>query len=176
MMRQLSEPDFSSFVLGETDEDITVASSREVRSAAATMAAGATRTIDITSRDMDAAVYDQAVFVEEVQRMLLGSRRARLRVLVQDPARVIALGHRLLELARRMPSFAEIRVMARAHQHDNSAWMVADGTGVIHRELADRYEGVVNFRSPRRADELLRQFEPAWSNAREDTNLRSIRI
>ena len=54
--------------------------------------------------------------------------------------------------------------------------MIVDGTGFIHRDLADRYEGLADFANRGHASELQRKFEEMWSIATPDPNLRQMTI
>lgn len=164
--------DFARFVLKRDGGNVTVGSSEECRLAALSMARQAARSIEIVSRQLDPQIYDNQEFCDAVSDLLVGSRRARLRVLVRKTDPILKGGHRLLNLAHRLSSFIEIRVPAREYDDYNAAFLVVDGAGVIYRSLSDRYEGTVNFDDARTAGDLGRQFEEMWQTASRDSSLR----
>ena len=174
--RRLTPVDFAQRRLGEGDETIETDSRDQVRAACVAMAAQASRYLDIVSRELDPALLDQVEFLGAVQRMLLGSPRARLRVLAQQLDRPVTYGHRLIELARRMPTYAEIRLQGSEYGRYNNAFLVADRVGVVYRDAAHRYEGSVSFNDRHRADTLLREFEQMWLNARSHPDLRRVHL
>lgn len=169
-------PDFSNHVLGETADTVGVGRSGEVRAAATSMVRQARRTLDLVSRNLDAAVYDDAEFLEATKQLVLRSGRTQMRILVQDATPAVTRGHRLLELTRRLSSYMDIRVPGRQHANYNSAFLIVDRMGTIFRPLADRYDGVVCFRNPREAGELSELFEEMWALADTDPNLRALKV
>jgi hypothetical protein len=162
--------------LGETPGVLEVGDGGEARDAALALVRQARHRVEIVSRHLDPRLYDTPELVEAMKRLALGSRRALVRVIVQDVAPVLRDGHRLVTLAQRMPTYFQIRVPAPQHRDFNQAFLVVDGTGYLHRELADRFEGTVSFNDPPAARELLRQFEPLWEAAEPDPSLRVLGV
>lgn len=162
--------------LGETPEPLEVTTTEEAAAVALALARQAARTLDVLSRQMDPRIFDTADFAEAVTRLVLRSRRAQVRILVQDVEPVLRDGHRLVTLSQRLPSFLQIRVPAQEYRTFNQAFIVADGTGYLHRGLADRYEGKASFHAPARARELLRAFQPIWDTAEPDPSFRTLGV
>lgn len=171
-----STPDFATLELGGSDGTWETGTSAEVGAAALSMVRQAHRGMDLFSRDLEPAVYDDAGFVEAVRQLALYSPRTRIRVLVQNVGPVVARGHRLIELARQLSSSIEIRIPGREHADYGSAFLVVDGRGVIYRTLGERYDGIVSFNDARRAAELGRLVDEMWELARPDPNLRRLHI
>lgn len=164
--------DFERFVLKKDSQTVAIDTSEACRLAAISMARQSARSIDIVSRQLDPRMYDNADFCEAVSKLLVGSMRARVRVLLRDTDAVVKHGHRLVSLSQRLSSFIEMRIPAREFDEYNSAFLVVDGAGVIYRTLSDTFEGTVSFNDPRKAQELDRQFEAMWQTATPDPNLR----
>ena len=167
---------YSHLRLGASDDTLEVTTSAEGNRAAAALAGQARASVDIVTRDLDPALYDEPDFLEGLRRLATGSRRARIRILVRDPLPAVRRGHRLLALAARLPSYISLRVPATQHQSYNKAFLVADGQGYLYRELADRFEGVARFNDPAQARMLLRDFDDMWEVARLDPNLRQMLV
>ena len=162
--------------LGETLAPLEVTTLEEAAAVALALARQAGRTLDIVSRQMDPRLFDTAEFAEAVTQLVLRSRRAQVRVLVQDVEPVLRDGHRLVVLSQRLPSVLQIRVPAEEYRTFNQAFVVADGTGYLHRSLADRFEGTASFHAPARARELLRAFQPIWDTAEPDPSFRTLGV
>ena len=175
-MPNQSREDFAKSVLKETSEPVEVSTSEEVCFATLSLARQSTRTLDIVSRDLDWRVYDTPEFIEAVKQMVLNSRHARVRILIQDAGPMVSRGHRMLELSRRLSTFIDIRVPGREHAHYNYACLVADGGGTVYQSLADRYDATVNFHDPAGASDLIREFDEKWETAQPDPNLRRLGI
>lgn len=163
-------------LLGESTEVITLTTSEQNRAASVGLVSQAVRSVDIVSRHLDPAVYDQPEPIEALKKLVLDHRRARVRILVCDPQPIVSDGHRLATLALRLSSFMDIRVPSRQHRDFNQAFLVVDETGYIHRELADRYEGTACFSDRGQAGELTRIFNVMWEVATHDPNLRQMRL
>jgi len=162
--------------LGVSEQSIELSGAEDNRLAALLLARQARRSLVIMSRDLDAPIFDDEDFVEAVKGLALATRGSHVHILVRDVARIVRDGHRLLELVRRLPSFMAMRVPAPEHESYNSAFVIADRTGVIFRKHADRYEGTVGFADRREAENLARLFDEMWETAREHPDLRQIRI
>lgn len=164
--------DFSAFEIGAAHEPVEVDTSDAVREASLALVRQARREVMIMSRHLDAVLFDNTETTTALREFVLQSRRTRLRILVKDPAPAVRAGHRLIDLCQRLSSFAEIRVPAPEFGNYNAAFLVADGRGVVHRGLADRYEATVAFSEPGLAGECVRQFDEMWETARSDPSLR----
>ncbi len=164
--------DFEGLVLKKDSQTVAINTSEECRLAALSMVRQAARRIEIVSRRLDPQMYDNREFSEAVNRLIVGSRRARVRALLRHTDPVIKRGHRLVTLSQRLSSFIELRVPAREFDESNAAFLIVDGIGVIYRTHSDRFEGTVSFNDPRMARELTRQFEEMWQTALPDSELR----
>lgn len=169
-------PEFETLKLGEDSETYNVESSQEVLRASVSMVAQTRRSLDIVSRHLEPQVYDTVDFAAGLQRLVLGSRQARVRIIIMDSTPVVGRGHRLIDLAQRLTSYIELRNPSRDHKKYNSAFLVADRIGSIHQALADRFEGVVSFNDLRAAQNLSEQFEEMWPSATPDPNFRRLSL
>jgi len=163
-------------ILGETDEEFELARSEEVRGVCVALAQQARRSLDLVSRHLDPALFDNDEFAAAVRALVINSRRAQMRILLLDSAPVIARGHRLVELAQRLSSYISIRIPAPEHKEFNEAWLVSDATGFLHRRFSDRYEATANFADRRRATALVNRFDEIWQRAQTDGNLRRLHL
>lgn len=175
-MANESPADFAHLTLGHSGDTVELDRSEQNRAALCAMVQQARLSIDIFSRDLDAALYDTAEFAEALRQMALRTRHARVRILVQNTERLVARGHRLLTLTRRLSSFMAMHVPAREHANYNSAFLVADRVGVLYRPLADRYEATVTFNEPLEAQRLAELFNSMWETSTQPADLRELRI
>ncbi len=162
--------------LGAPAEPLALASRAEQRAATLAMLRQARRSVELVSWRLDPPIYGDPEVCEELKRMALASRRARIRALVLDPQGATRRGHRLIRLARRLSSFFELRAPGREHADYAAAFLIVDGTGVITRPHADRYEGEAEFSAPARARSLASEFEEMWALALPDPELRELHL
>ncbi|GMQ88527.1 MAG: hypothetical protein BMS9Abin08_1783 [Gammaproteobacteria bacterium] len=174
-----NEENFRQFVelrLGISDMEIELPGRSDTLHATDLMLEQTQATLEIFSRDLDPELYDRQVFLDAVQQLCLRNRKARIRVLVQDPLSPIKRGHRLIELGRRLSSSIEIRQPNQDYHRYNEAFMIADECGLVHRPLADLFEGTANFYNPVEARRRLDYFTEVWDRSEPQTEFRRLHI
>ena len=169
-------PEFETLTLGDDSESYNVETSREVLQATVAMVSQTQRSLEIVSRHLEPQVYDNAEFAASLRKFVLGSRLARVRIIVMDSTPIVGRGHRVVDLAQRLTSYIEIRNPSRDFKKYNSAFLVADRIGSVHQTLADRFESVVSFNDARTAQSLGEQFEEMWPSATPDPNFRRLSL
>lgn len=164
-------------ILGENDDLVLVERSERLRELVLGLAEQARHSLDLVCRSLDARLYDTDAFSAAVKRLAIGNtRHAEVRLLVLDPAQLVARGHRLIALGQRLTSTLAIRVPAPEHRDFNEAWLVADATGYAYRRFSDRYDAEVNFNGRRRAKALTHRFEELWQRAQPEPNFRRLHL
>lgn len=166
----------ASGLLGQTAGTLDIAERERLAAMSLALATQAQRSVDIVSRHLDPALYDTEPFAGALRRLALGSRHARIRLLVLDARPLVAQNHRLVELAIRLPSFVSIRVPAAQHRQFNEALLVADKMGYVHRVFSDRYEAEASFADRRVATRLSDRFEELWTRALPEPNFRKLHL
>jgi len=167
-------PAIQELRLGQGTRTLEMERSEEVAAASLNLVAQARRELLLLSRHLDGVIYDTPEMGQAIRDFALRSRGARMRVLVKDPARAVRDSHRIIGLAQRLSSFIEIRVPPPEFADYNSAFLVADRTGYIHRHLSDRYESVVEFNASAHATGLAREFNTMWEGALPDPSVRRL--
>lgn len=168
--------DFTQSVLGETNEVVHIERMEECRRAALAITKQCKRSLHIVSYDLDPIVYDNAYFIDAVQRLATSGPRAKVQIIVVSPRKVIDHGHRLIELARRLSSHIEIRKINSDLKELKSAYLIGDECAVIYRKESTRYEGFVNFDDRGFCRRQLMEFKDSWEKSDQDINLRRLHI
>jgi len=162
--------------LGETKARTALHNRDEYRMASQTLAEQARRQLDIFTFDLDSPLYDQPAFIEAVKQLALRSRASRIRILLQDNLKVQQNGHRLLQLARRVPSRIEIRRPHIDYEEYPENFLIADKVGYIHRQQFSEYRGGMAFNDPLWAGRLTELFGRIWELSEQDSDLRQLNI
>jgi len=174
-----NEENFRRFVelrLGISDMEIELLARSDTLYATDLLLEQTQDTVEIFSRELDPALYDRQAFLDAVQQLCLRNRKARIRILVQDPQPPIKRSHRLIELSRRLSSSIEIRPSNPDYQRYNEAFMIADECGLVHRPLADLLEGTANFYNPVEARRKLDFFTEVWDRSEPHTEFRRLHL
>ena len=133
--------------------------------------------IAIYTRDLDPALFDVPPILEAIKRIALSGRRARVRILVQEPRRPLADGHRLIALAQRLPSLIELRTpLDEQDRLYASAFLINDRRGYLFRTLASRNEGEGSTYAPGRHAQLREYFDQVWERSAPSEELRHLAI
>ena len=145
--------------------------------AARELAAGARRSIDLLSFQLEQEAYGDPDFINPVKRLLLDSPTARLRVLINQPRLAIGRGHALIELGRHLTSQIEFRELLPERCHDcRGEILIVDQ----HALLIRREQGDLDSTLWAQAGGLGRQkseyFETIWAESPPAGDLRSLSI
>jgi predicted GNAT family N-acyltransferase len=157
-------------VLVAEDRDQTVA-------AIAELLTDARHELAIYTRDLDPALLDIPPIVDAIKRIALSGQRARVRILVQEPRKPLADGHRLIALGQRLPSVLEFRVPQEEQDRQYaSAFLINDRRGYLFRTLASRNEGEGSTYAPGRHAQLREYFDQVWERSVRSEELRQLSL
>ena len=166
-----SSPPFQEAQLGATPDIYALHSMQEYRELACRLVSLTRRTLDLITPDLEPPVYDQLPFIDALKRLALQSRVARIRILVQDNSLIRQQGHRLVELAQRLPSTIEIRKPDREFRDFAESFLLADDAGYLQRSLLERYEASACFNDRLKVSQLQEIFTDAWERGEPDREL-----
>jgi hypothetical protein len=174
----MSEKDKSEAepLLGKSSGIIPLHDAEGFRKVSRHMAEQATRQMDIFTYNLDSRVYDKKPFLRAVKKFALSTGNARIRILLQNNNRVQKEGHRLLDLARRLPSRIEIRRHNPEYIDHGENFMVVDATGYVRRRQHDQYEGEADFNDRHKATSYRDLFSAIWECSEPDSELRIISV
>jgi len=113
----------------------------------------------------------------ELRRIATSGRGAEIRIILGDPATALRAGHRLIDLAQRLPTALQIRTPADediGETRNSSAWILNDGYGYLFLPNADRQEGRAALRDGPGQAPLLLEFERLWERALPATQLQPL--
>ena len=167
---------FENFMLGVTEGDIPVEDRILNIAAVHKLVSSAILDINIISRCLNHQIFDRSDIVEAFSRFIRKNRNANVRIILFDSTNVVKDGHRLINLADRVPSKISIRKLPREYAYYNESLLTADGKGFIHNPQSDRYEGNVTFNDHIRCAELNKIFTDHWHQSEVSPYLRRVSI
>lgn len=147
----------------------------EVHAAIDQVAATAQRLISIYTASLEPELYDQSSFLEVIKCFVLARPFAKVRVLLSEPGRVTADGHRFMAMARRLSSCIEVRTPSRRNREYQSAYLVADSRAIVYRLRSDSWDGIADIDNPPVARLYLHEFDQLWDECAPENNLRIAR-
>lgn len=134
----------------------------------------ASRYINIMSPDLDHAAFDQSELADALSTLARGSRQTQIRILVQDPRRMVSLGHRLLSLAKRLPSTIAIQRLSEHPDWKGQSVITRDLDGVLYRHPDGQafYEPQSRASAARHID----LFNELWRFSEVDPEFRTLQL
>lgn len=149
-------------------------SAGEHAQAAVRLARQARRRVDILSADLDPAVYNTAELAKALRQVAVTAPRPRIRILLECSKPLVRRRHRLLTLARRLPSAISVRELAPEAELPETVWMMVDGHGALWRRRSEGYRGGWNPDAAGPCRQWLREFNDLWAYSVESPELKAL--
>lgn len=159
-----------------TDDTLQSLSRSEASQALASLVAACSRSLWIRVPLLDELTADSEV-CEAIKTMAISSERIDIRILFDDHDNAIRDGHRLVHLARRLPSRLQLRQTQQDDRDTRACHAIGDGTGLFEAKGWPRPDRVhlCGHRLPR-APRLARDFREHWERAGGNPELRELRL
>ena len=126
---------------------------------------------------LTSTVLSSSEELAELRRIAITGRGAEIRIVLGDPAAAMRAGHRLFDLAQRLPSVLRIRTPCYDEQSSEtnaSAWVLNDTAGYLFLPNAESWEGRAALRDGPGLAPLLLQFEQIWERAEPATLVQAL--
>ena len=136
----------------------------------------ATRYVCILSPRLDAAAFDRDALATALSALARSSRQTEVRILVADTRGLVGRGHRLLQLARRIPSLVQIRRLSDHPDWNGQTVVVRDRDGVLYKPGGSDHDGFYEPESRASTEKHLELFEELWRYSVQDPELRTLSV
>lgn len=133
----------------------------------------ASRTIRILSPQLDPAVFDNADMTDAISALARRDSHSRVQILIRDSRPMVQNGHRLLTLARRLPSSISIRKLAEHPELTGETMIIRDLDGLLVMP-ADGDTGYYRPDSRASAQHSIDRFDALWLRGVQDTEFRRL--
>ena len=158
--RELAEP-----VRFDTDD--------AARDALLMLIQSARRRVNLVSPNLDHNLFDQDSVVQALSAFARQGAVSEVNVVISDTRAILARGHQLIELARRLDSSFHIRKLADPL---SETWMTIDDCGSWLLLDLDTYAGEANVWHPVQAARMDDAFRQLWERAHADPELRLLKL
>ncbi len=143
-------------------EFTTVTGSEAFASAALDVVSAARHHLALMSVDLDRRLFGTEAFTDSLRNFILQHRRARLRVLVHEPADAVRNSVRLVEFGRMLSSRVEFRAVPMERRKLREEYFIADERALLYRSSPDQLDAKYYAEAPMVARSHLRAFEALW--------------
>jgi predicted GNAT family N-acyltransferase len=164
--------------LPENDANLLTSTDREsARSAILAVLGTARREACIFTRDLDPDLFDHADVLEAFKQLAISGAHTNIRVLIQEPVRARADGHRLVALAQRLTSVFTFRTpVEEVDQQYPGSFVISDRGAWFERPLASRFDGEGCTYAPGRKSQFQEKFNAIWERSEECAEMRRLEI
>lgn len=164
-----------TFVIGDEDTVIHPAF-HEADDALATLITACRRSLWLRVPQLDALTAAGQV-CEALKTLALSSEKVDIRILYDSQALAVRNGHRLVHLARRLPSRLQLRQTQQDDQDDQACHAIGDGTGLFDATGWPRPDRLILCtHSLPRGPRLARHFQTLWERAGSNPEIRELRL
>jgi hypothetical protein len=136
----------------------------------------ASRYICIMSPDLDHAAFDNSDLVDALSALARGSSQTQVRILVSNARQIVTRGHRLLQLARRLPSTVHIQELAEHPDWNSETVIIRDRDGVLYKPGGSDHNAFYEPDSRASTTRHLELFEELWRHSSQGVELRSLNL
>lgn len=163
------------FVIGD-DDTLHHPEFSEASTALATLIAACRRSLWLRMPALDGLTADRGL-CDALKLLALSSAKVDIRIQYDSQDNAVRNGHRLIHLARRLPSRIQLRQSQEDDRDGQLCFAIGDGTGLFEAPGWPRPSrlDLCAHRLPR-APRLARQFQEQWERAATSTELRELRL
>ncbi len=136
----------------------------------------ASRYLCILSPTLDHAAFDSDTLAQSLSALARSSRQAEVRILVSSVTAIVNRGHRLLSLARRIPSSVQLRRLDEHPDWNGQTVVIRDRDGVLYKPGGSDTDGFYEPDSRASTQRHLDLFNELWRYSVQDPNLRALSL
>ena len=136
----------------------------------------ARRYIRVLSPHLDRDVFDKPEFCDALGKLARRSRYSEIRILVNESRPLVEHGHRLLNLARRIPNLVKIQKLSDHPELNDDTMVIRDADGLLFKAAGSEHQGFYEPDSRVVVERYVERFDELWRYSAPDTNLRQLQI
>ena len=143
---------------------------------AITLCDSATRYICILSPRLDHQVFDNPALAYSLSILARRSRYTQIRILVSDGCDIIQRGHRLVHLARRIPSAIHVQKLTEHPDMKGDTLLIRDLDGILYKPAGSDHSAFYEPNSRSSTQPHLDLFNELWRLSSPDPEFRSLSL
>lgn len=136
----------------------------------------AQRTLRIYSPMLDPTLFDQPEVVALVSQFARSAAGIQIEILLRDSQLIVARGHTLVELGRRLDEKMRIRKLPDTIKGDKQSWLVVDNRALWVQSEPEEYRGWSDTWNQVQAERFAKRYTQFWDRSGPDPELRLLRL
>ncbi len=131
--------------------------------------------IYIFSRRLNPLFFNNEQVVEALSTTARRSHRSDIKILVENPQKIVEVNHKILKLAQRLPSKITLQKITTEPQ-DDYEFVIIDTDKIWLQHKEDSYTGFANYDARPEVKRFDVVFNDLWKNSQEDARLRRLSL
>jgi hypothetical protein len=137
----------------------------------------ASESVFIISQNLEPELYNNRSIFQHLISLATKSRKTDIRVIAHNTRSAASNGHYLINLAQRLPSFAQIRsTVTPEHRKFGESWLIVDARHFMRIRNLARYEGNLETNNRLECRHLVETFVNIWEASQPDQNTRRLSL
>lgn len=131
----------------------------------------------IISQRLEPELYNNRDIYSHLVSLTTSNRQTDIRIIAHDTRSAASRGHYLINLAQKLPSFAQIRTtVTRADRQFYESWLIVDDMAYMRIKNPSRYEGNFETYNKLECKSYISRFEDIWETCQVDQNTRRLSL
>jgi hypothetical protein len=137
----------------------------------------ANESVFLLTQKLEPELYNDKAIHQHLVLLASHNRKTDIRIIAHDTRSASKNGHYLINLAQRLPTFAEIRcTVTPAHQRFTESWLIVDRRHFLRVRNLARYEANLVINSRLECKPLIETFLDIWEVSQPDQNTRRLSL
>lgn len=163
-------------VVGESTGLITLDGTEDFRAAVNNMLRQAKFSVRIFTQELDHELYDQAEFIKLASDIGRNRQKCEINILLKHSDKAAKLGHRLVELHKRLPTSIHLKQLPRDYEEIKEEFFIVDEIALVKRFSMGYMQGNCEFKSIPEALKKARFFDDIWHKSEPCQELRRLSL
>jgi len=156
---------------------ILLAGRQDCKEAAKTLILGSVGRIYLITQRLESELYNDQDIYDHLSHLAVTNRHTDIRIVTHDTRVAANQGHYLIQLAQRLPTFAQIRVtVTQEHRSFRESWLIADDSAYMRIRNPERFEGYYEIDNKLECRSYYDDFMDMWEACELDQNTRRLNL
>ena len=150
---------------------------RDCQEAAKTLILGSVGCVYIVTQRLESELYNNVEIYDHLSHLAVTNRHTDIRIITHDTRVAANQGHYLIQLAQRLPTFAQIRsTVTQSHRNFRESWLIADDSAYLRIRNPERFEGYYETDNKLECRSYTDDFMKMWEACAQDQNTRRLNL
>ena len=150
---------------------------QDCKQAASDLILAANESVYLLTQLLEPELYNDKSIHQHLVSLATNNRKADIRVIAHNTRSAATNGHYLINLAQRLPTFAQIRcTVTPSHKRFRESWLIVDNCHFLRIRNLARYEANLEVNNRLECKPLIESFIDIWEASQPDQNTRRLSL